>query len=130
MKRIGTTSSGNIIVEMTPREWVRTAKGVSSLEDLASLTKKYRQENNVSQTTLARKVGLSRNTIYAVEQGKLATITTVERILSAIAGEGSLSQTMQPVKNQVKDRNIEQERLPLGKRVSNVRTGRKRKGRK
>jgi len=130
MKRIGITSSGNIIVEMTPREWLRTTKGVSSMEDLASLTKRYRQENNVSQTTLARKVGLSRNTIYAVEQGKLPTITTVERILSAIAGEGSLSQTMQPVKNQVKDRNVEQERLPLGKKMSNVRTGGKRKGRK
>jgi len=87
MKKIGTTSSGNIIVEMTPREWVKTNKKLSAMENLPSLIKQYRQEKNVSQKTLARELGISRNTVSAVEQGQQVSSYTIERILSLIAGE-------------------------------------------
>ena len=87
MKRIGTTSSGNIMVEMTPREWVRTNKKLSAIENLPSLIKQYRQDKNVSQNALARELGISRNTVSAVEQGQQVSPYTIERILSLIAGE-------------------------------------------
>jgi DNA-binding XRE family transcriptional regulator len=82
MKRVGKTSSGNIIIEMTPTEWLRTSKEVSAMESLPSLIKQYREENKASQDALGRKAGISRNTIREVERGKLVNLKTVEKILS------------------------------------------------
>ena len=86
MKKIGITSSGNVIVEMTPREWITANKELSSVHNVASLVKDYRQQKNVTQKTLARELGISRNTVSAVEQGKPVNPYTIDKILSLIAG--------------------------------------------
>ena len=86
MKKIGITSSGNVIVEMTPREWITANKELSSVHNVASLVKDYRQQKNVTQKTLARELGISRNTVSAVEQGKPVNPYTTDKILSLIAG--------------------------------------------
>ena len=57
------------------------------MENLPSLIKQYRQEKNVSQKTLARELGISRNTVSAVEQGQQVSPYTIERMLSLIEGE-------------------------------------------
>ena len=89
MKKIGTTLSGNIIVEMTPEEWAKRNKDMAlSLKgDLPALVVQYRQDNNLSQTAFARQLGMSRNTIISLEQGKLVTYATAHKILTAITGE-------------------------------------------
>jgi DNA-binding XRE family transcriptional regulator len=87
MKRIGTTSSGNIIVEMTPQEWAKKQTELAEKEDLSSLMKRYREENHVTQKTLASQCGISRNTIIAIERGQRANLKTIEKILAAIIGE-------------------------------------------
>ena len=89
MKRIGTTSSGNIIVEMTPEEWAKRNKemALSLKEDLPALVAQYRQDNNLSKKAFARKLGINRNTIISLEQGKGVTYGTAQKILAAITGD-------------------------------------------
>ena len=89
MKKIGTTSSGNIIVEMTPEEWAKRNKDMAlSLKgDLPALVSQYRQDNNLSLTAFGRQLGMSRNTISSAEQGKLVTYATAHKLLAAITGE-------------------------------------------
>jgi DNA-binding XRE family transcriptional regulator len=87
MKRIGTTSSGNIVVEMTPTEWLKTSKEVSAMESLPSLIKQYREESKLSQDALGREAGVSRNTIRDLERGRLRNLKTMERVLAVIKGQ-------------------------------------------
>ena len=92
MKKIGMTSSGNIIVEMTPEEWAKRNKdlALSLKKDLPALVAQYRQDNNLSQKAFARKLGISRNTIILLEQGKAVTYATAQKLLAAITGDGTL----------------------------------------
>ena len=89
MKKIGTTSSGNIIVEMTPEEWAKRNKdlALSLKEDLPSLLTQFRHDNKISQKAFARRAGISRNTIIGVEGGKAVTYATAQKILAAITGD-------------------------------------------
>ena len=89
MKKIGTTSSGKIIVEMSPEEWAKKNKIQSEFgtKDLSTLIKQYREENQVTQIAFARKAGVSRNTIVAVEGGRMVYYPTAQKILAAIIGD-------------------------------------------
>ena len=55
--------------------------------DLPALVAQYRQDNNLSLTAFARQLGMSRNTISSLEQGKLVTYSTAHKLLAAITGE-------------------------------------------
>jgi len=93
MRRIGTTSSGNIVVEMTPGEWLSTSKKVSadqslpSMQRLLSLIKQYREENGLTQVEFAHRTGVSRNTISKLELGMPGTLNTAEKIMAAVTGK-------------------------------------------
>jgi DNA-binding XRE family transcriptional regulator len=119
MKRIGTTSSGNVIVEMTPQEWARKQTEITEKEDLPSLMKRYREENRVTQQTLACQCGISRNTIIAIERGQRANLKTIDKILAAIIGEGKSDHFYLRGHKQNRD-----------KKVSRPRTNSQRKGSK
>ena len=88
MHKVGKTSSGNILVEMTTEEWERLAQYISLPEDIAGAVKRYRREHGLSQGALAKKLGVSRGYISGLERGFAPNKKTLEkykRIISIIS---------------------------------------------
>lgn len=89
MKRIGTTSSGNYIIEATPEEWRDyLIQGIDfDPKTLVSEIQAYREQTGMTQSRLAEIIGVSRNYISLIERG-LATnlsLSVYQRILEAIS---------------------------------------------
>ena len=57
------------------------------LSELGSKIKDLRKEKNISQETLAKTVGISRNTLSKLENGYIANISivTLDKVLNALA---------------------------------------------
>lgn len=88
MHRVGKTSSGNILVEVTPEEWERLARYISVPDDIAGAVKRYRREHGLSQGALAKKLGVSRGYISGLEKGldlNKKTLGKYRRIISIIS---------------------------------------------
>ena len=88
MRKVGTTSSGNVLVEMAPEEWERLTHYKEIPGDLASAVKQYRKGHGLSQTALAEKCGVTRNWISMIERGLTADNTILEkyrRLMSIIS---------------------------------------------
>jgi DNA-binding XRE family transcriptional regulator len=79
MHKIGTTESGNILVEMAPSEWERLAQYREIPEHVGVVLKNYRQSHGLSQTALAKQLGVHRNWISALENGHPSNAHLVER---------------------------------------------------
>ena len=76
MHKIGKTSSGNYLVEMTPSEWKELVSPHTwLLDNLGSTLKEYRKQHLLSQKTFGEKIGLSRNTIANFEKGYYDKVT-------------------------------------------------------
>lgn len=77
MKKIGTLSNGNCIVEMTHNEWGVLATNEQKLNglDLAAAIKAYRKRTGETQQRLADKTGVSRNYISQLEHGKAVNVS-------------------------------------------------------
>jgi len=87
MRKAGTTSSGNILVEMTPDEWERLAQFSEMPEHVGVALRNYRKAHGLSQDALAKQLGVSRNWISALERGVASNKQLVEkyrRIMSII----------------------------------------------
>ena len=88
MRKAGTTSSGNILVEMTPEEWERLAQYSEMPEHVGVALKKYRKVHGLSQAALAKQLGVHRNWISAIERGHASNTQLVEkyrRVMSIIS---------------------------------------------
>jgi DNA-binding XRE family transcriptional regulator len=73
VNKIDTTPSGNVLVEMTPKEWHRASILFRSAEDLPmnvgeELTK-YRRHAGISLDEAAKKLGISTNYATLIEWG-------------------------------------------------------------
>lgn len=60
MHKVGKTSSGNILVEMSSKEWKRLAIENGLPSDLPVAMVKYRKQHGLTQSELAEKIGISR----------------------------------------------------------------------
>ncbi len=70
MKQIGTLSNGNLIVETRPAEWLYIIVCTARVpRDLPTICRDYRSKHRLSQTALARQVGISRNWMSRIEKG-------------------------------------------------------------
>jgi DNA-binding XRE family transcriptional regulator len=87
IRKVGTTSSGNILVEMSPHEWRRIALGKGLPNDLSAEMVKYRRQHGLTQGELAEKIGISRTRLQEIERGIVRNFTyrTYERIISTIS---------------------------------------------
>lgn len=73
MNKIDTTPSGNVVVEMTPKEWHRASILFRASDDLPmnvgeELTK-YRRRAGISLDETAKKLGISTNYATLIEWG-------------------------------------------------------------
>ena len=87
LRKVGTTSSGNILVEMSPHEWRRIALGKGLPNDLSAEMVKYRKQHGLTQSELAEKIGICRTRVQEIERGVIRNLTyrTYERIISTIS---------------------------------------------
>ena len=87
MRKVGKTSSGNILVEMSPAEWKRIALSKGLPDDLPVAMIKYRKQHGLSQKDFADKIGISRTRVQEIERGLIRNLTygTYERIISTIS---------------------------------------------
>lgn len=87
LRKVGTTSLGNILVEMSPHEWRRIALDKGLPNDLSVEMVKYRRQHGLTQGELADKIGISRNTVQQIERGLARNLyyQTYERIISTIS---------------------------------------------
>ena len=87
MHKVGKTSSGNILVEMSPAEWKRIALSKGLPDDLPVAMVKYRKQHGLSQKDFADKIGISRTRVQEIERGLIRNLTyrTYERIISTIS---------------------------------------------
>jgi len=84
IRKVGTTSAGNVLVEMTPQQWNSLRTGTASFtEDLGALFIEYRKRNGIRQWQLAEMLGRSRNWVSAVERGQ-NPFAPYEKLKSAI----------------------------------------------
>ena len=87
LRKVGTTSSGNILAEMSPHEWRRIALDKGLPNNLSAEMVKYRRQHGLTQGELADKIGISRNTVQQIERGLARNLyyQTYERIISTIS---------------------------------------------
>jgi len=79
MRKAGTTTSGNILVEMTPFEWERLAQYKEIPENVGEVLRKYRKGQGLSQEALATQLGVHRNWISRIENGHGRNTELVEK---------------------------------------------------
>jgi len=79
MQKVGKTSTGNILVEITPEEWKRIARYMNIPEDIAEELRKYRKKHGLSQVALAKKLSVSRRYIQEIERCRTPFNTGLER---------------------------------------------------
>ncbi len=73
MYRVGETTAGNILVEMTPREWEAVTMLFKAndifIDHLGEELARYRRESGLSQSAVAHKLGVSRAYVSLIERG-------------------------------------------------------------
>lgn len=84
MRQIGTLYGGNIVVEMTATEWLAITCDTKRLYALPKVCRDYRKKNQMSQTALAKRAGISRAYLWRIEQGKANVSMKIYRRLMAI----------------------------------------------
>jgi len=76
MKWIGESESGGEIVEMSREEFrLFVATQARREENIGAAVQKWRRENGVSQTALAKRAGISRNYVSQIETGEAANVS-------------------------------------------------------
>ena len=73
MNKVDITATGNILVEMTPKEWHRASILFKSTDDIpfniGEELVKFRRKTGVSQEEVASQLGISTNYITLIEWG-------------------------------------------------------------
>ena len=73
MNKVDKTATGNILVEMTPKEWHRASILFKSTDDvpfnIGEELVKYRRKTGVGQEEVAMQLGISTNYITLIEWG-------------------------------------------------------------
>jgi DNA-binding XRE family transcriptional regulator len=73
MNKVDITATGNILVEMTPKEWHRASILFKSTDDvpfnIGEELVKYRRKTGVGQEEVAMQLGISTNYITLIEWG-------------------------------------------------------------
>lgn len=87
MHKVGKTSSGKILVEMTEKEWKSVSSKSPQLSDLSDAIINFRFKHRLTQEALGKKLGLSRGTISSIERGNDQNINmqTYQRIVELIS---------------------------------------------
>ena len=87
MQKVGETTAGTVLVEMTHEEWRQIALNIVSPGDLPHLMRKYKYEHKLTQMELAEKIGISRTKYQEIDRGltKNMSIRTYQKIISTIA---------------------------------------------
>jgi DNA-binding XRE family transcriptional regulator len=81
--KVGETTSGNILVEMTPREWeavivfFRTSD--VHMAHLGEELARYRRQNELSQSEVARQLDVSRTYVSFIERGLAENVSVKVR---------------------------------------------------
>lgn len=79
MKRIGTTSTGNTIVELSPDEWIEFLLKKHNITDCEPITgsdiRTYRKASGITQSEAAKYIGISRNYLSQIERGEAGGIS-------------------------------------------------------
>lgn len=89
LHKVGTTASGNILVEMTPGAWENICStGARDSVDLGVEIREFRNRHKISQTEFAQLVGHCRNWISLIERDKGVKLSygSLKRILSIVRG--------------------------------------------
>ena len=79
MYQVGKTVSGNILVEMTPREWeavsnlFRTSVGFTV--NLGNELVRYRQSKGLTQAEAAQLLGISKSYVSRIERGVVSNVS-------------------------------------------------------
>ncbi len=85
MKLVGLTESGNYLLEVTPEEFNPPSVFETSSENLGAQVKLWRAQRSLSQGSLAKLAGLSRNRIVAIESGHAnVTLKSLRKICAAL----------------------------------------------
>jgi len=86
MQRVGKASSGNLLVEVTPKEWKLLGSYFNKAEDLGLAVLEYRKKNGLKINAFAKKVGVSRNMVTKIENYGCDSLSfrTYQRVLSTI----------------------------------------------
>ena len=79
MNKIDTTANGNVLVEMTPKEWHRAAILFKSTEDSAinigEALVRHRRRSGLSLDETAKKLGISTSYVTLIEWGLARNIS-------------------------------------------------------
>lgn len=91
MNKIDVTASGNVLVEMTPKEWHRASILFKSSDDLpvniGEELVKFRRKAGVGLDDTAKKLGISTNYVTLIEWGLARNVSPQlrQRILELVA---------------------------------------------
>ena len=91
MNKVDITSSGNVLVEMTPKEWHRASILFKSNNDLpvniGEELVKYRRKAGVGLDDTAKTLGISTNYVTLIEWGLARNVSPQlrQRILELVA---------------------------------------------
>jgi len=69
MHKVGKTSSGNILVEITVKQWAHLAKEILGPQELSAEIKGYRERHGLTLEEFSERLGISRNTMSKIERG-------------------------------------------------------------
>lgn len=79
MNKVDTTSSGNILVEMTPKEWHRASILFKTVEDdlinIGEELVRYRRKTGIGLEEMAKSLGITTNYVSLIEWGLARRIT-------------------------------------------------------
>lgn len=79
MNKIDTTATGNVLVEMTPKEWHRASILFKASEDvsidLGEEILRYRRQTGTSLADTAKQLGISSNYVSLIEWGLANNVT-------------------------------------------------------
>lgn len=87
MKKIGRTSGGSVIIEMTQREWNKFLAQPGIFDGLGMAMVEYRKKNKLNQEEFGNIIGLSRNRVSQVERNifdRAISIRKYEEIMSVV----------------------------------------------
>jgi transcriptional regulator with XRE-family HTH domain len=87
MHKIGKTSSGNILVEISIEQWAHLAKEILGPQELSSEIKEYRMRHGLTLGEFSQRLGISRNTMSKIESGlnyDIIPLKLYKRIVSLI----------------------------------------------
>jgi DNA-binding XRE family transcriptional regulator len=93
MYKVGETVAGTILVEMMPEEWAAVNSLFKTsdnfIEHLGDELARYRRERGLSQSEVAKQLGVSRTYISLVERGIATNVSSRmrRRITELVMGE-------------------------------------------